>query len=269
MEREIQEKYVSLKRILTSMKSALLSLSGGVDSTLLLAAGKEALGENLIAVTIDSPLQPEAAEAAASVARKFGVEHILFQVNELELPAFLENPPDRCYLCKRERLRHLLKIAQARGLAAVIDGTNKDDAGDYRPGIRAATEMGVRSPLLEGNLSKNDIRNITKALGQSQQEKDPSTCYATRIPYGMAITSERLDAIRAGEKILEEMGFNLVRVRLVNEKTVRIEVEPGLIPKLVAEDTRLRVLEEMRSLGFLYITLDIAGYRQGSLNEFL
>jgi len=269
MGKEITKKYESLKRALASMKSALLSYSGGVDSTVLLAVGKEALGKNLIAVTIISPLQPEAGSTASRIAGELGVRHLSVEINELADPVLSQNPPERCYICKRKRFKVLLELSEKKGVAEVIDGSNRDDLSEYRPGLRAASELGIRSPLIEMGLSKDEVRGIARLLGLPNWDEPPSTCYATRIPYGQNITTEKIFTIQQGEKFLEELGFGQIRLRYVDEKTARIELAPRLIPKIVSDDIRRRVIEEMRRLGFTYVTLDMAGYRPGSMNEAL
>jgi uncharacterized protein len=270
METGLEDKYHRLKDNLVDMGSALLAFSGGVDSTLVLAVGKEALGENIVAVTVHSPLHPkEMLENAASVAERLGVEHITVAVNELANNALVVNPPERCYLCKHDRFSELVEIANREGIAEVIDGTQVDDTGDYRPGIDAAQELGVRSPLLEAGFSKYEVRALSRELGLASWNQPHSTCLATRVAYDQRITREKLTIIDKGERFLRELGLSEVRLRLIDDKTARIEVSTSSLGRLVSEGVRQKVIEKMKDLGFTYSTVDLAGYRTGALNEAL
>lgn len=259
-----------LKEILHGMGSALLAFSGGVDSALLLAVGRETLGDKLIAVTACSPLYPvHVVDRARELAGRLGVEHIVIETDELSDDAFTANPPERCYLCKRELYDSLAKIASSRGISQVIDGTQLDDVEDYRPGMRAATECAVRSPLLEARFTKEDVRALSRELGLETWDIPAGPCLASRVPYSEEITPEKLAAIEQGEEFLDKLGFREVRIRFVKERTARIEISPDRIPKLTDETIREKVICKMKELGFLYVTLDLEGYRTGSMNEVL
>lgn len=270
MDSNLEEKYQALKKQLCDMGSALLAFSGGVDSTLVMAVGKEALGEDCIAVTVHSPLHPQPMlDNAAALATRIKIEHITVATNELENESFCANPPERCYLCKHDRFSKLIDIATREGIAEVVDGTQLDDIGDYRPGTEAATELGVRSPLLEADLQKYEVRALSRELGLTTWNLPSSTCLATRVPYSEKITGEKLSVIEKGEGFLSDLGLTQVRLRYVDTRTARIEVSPASIPVLASDGVRQRVLDKMLDLGFTYVTVDLAGYRTGALNEAL
>jgi len=270
MEAGLEEKYYRLKACLTSMGSALVAYSGGVDSTLLLAVGSEALGDNLLAVTVDSPLHPRSMmETASKMAARCNVEHMVIKTDELAEENFTSNPPERCYLCKHARFSKLVDIATREGISEVLDGTQMDDTGDYRPGIEAAQELSVRSPLQEIEFCKFEVRALSRELGLATWNMPAGTCLATRVPYGQVITREKLAAIDSGEDFLRDLGLKDVRLRFYDNGTARIEVNPAGIPLLASDGVRERVVDRMKSLGFTYVAADLAGYRTGALNEVL
>ncbi|MBU4193840.1 MAG: ATP-dependent sacrificial sulfur transferase LarE [Actinobacteria bacterium] len=270
MEANLKAKHLALKRNLADTGSAVLAFSGGVDSTLVLAVGREALGDRIIAATARSPLYPRSVvERAATLAQRLCVEHVVLDSNELEDARFTSNPPERCYLCKRELYGRLDRLAKKRGVAAVIDGTQLDDTSDYRPGMRAAAEFGVRSPLLEVGFTKDEIRAFSKELGLDTWDIPAGPCLASRVPYSEEITPRKLAAIEQGEQFLGELGFREVRVRFTKDSTARIEITADCISKLADKAVREKVVGKMKELGFLYVTLDLEGYRTGSMNMIL
>ncbi len=270
MEIELERKHARLTTILMEMGSALLAYSGGVDSALLLAVGKEALGDRIVAVTAHSPLYPlPVVERACRMAGQLGVEHVIIETDELADREFRTNPPDRCYLCKRELYGRLTDMARERNIAFVIDGTHADDLGDYRPGMRAATDFDVRSPLLEVGFTKDEVRALSRELGLETWDAPAGPCLASRIPYNREITLEILTAIEQGERLLSELGFREVRIRIGDERTARIEVSPDSIERLADRAVREQVVSGLKDLGFLYVTLDLEGYRTGSMNRVL
>ncbi len=270
MDANLDEKYYRLKECLSGMGSALLAYSGGVDSTLLLAVGAEALRDNLLAVTIDSPLHPRSTmELSSSMAARCRVEQITIEMDELEDREFTANTPERCYVCKHARFGRLVEIAAREGISEVLEGTHVDDTGDYRPGMGAVEELSIRSPLLETEFCKYEVRALSRELGLATWNMPAGTCLATRIPYGQEITHEKIDIIDRGEEYLAGLGCKDVRLRFYDGGTARIEVGQSGIPMLASDGVRERVVDKMRSLGFTYVALDLAGYRTGALNEAL
>ncbi|MBP1770794.1 MAG: PP-loop domain protein [Candidatus Aminicenantes bacterium] len=257
-----------LEAVIRSRPRAVVAFSGGVDSTLLLRVCRDVLGrQNIVAVTGVSPTYTaEELRTARRVARGLGVEHVLIETDELACKAFAANPADRCYHCKGELFDRILALAAARGIETVYDATNTDDLSDYRPGRRATEERGVTSPLLLAGLAKKDVRRLSKKLGLSSWDKPANPCLASRVPYGTPITLETLDRIRAGEKFIRGLGFAVVRLRH-HDRLARIEVPAADFARLMKPATARRITAKLRSLGYLWIALDIEGFRTGSLNR--
>ena len=269
MEQQLAEKYDQLKKILRDCGSMAVAFSGGVDSTFLLAAARDALGDRTAAVNVRSAFTPERETAeAADFCESRGIPLMTVESDILNVPGVAENPPDRCYLCKKAIFTEVIRTAREEGFACVAEGSNTDDVGDYRPGMRAIDELGVRSPLLEAGLSKNEIRELSFCMGLPTAAKPSMACLASRIPYGERITEEKLSLADRAEQILARHGFSQYRVR-VHGTVARIEVPPEDIPRFAEEELRRKVYEEFRAVGFSYAALDLLGYRTGSLNETL
>lgn len=260
----MQTKLEHLRQILLAMGRAAVAYSGGTDSAFLLAVACDVLGDRVLALTADSPSVPRAdlAEAQA-LARQLGAQHVVVPTRELDDPAYRANTPDRCYFCKSHYLTMLLDQAQARGFAALVDGSNADDLGDYRPGQRAARERGVRSPLQEAGLTKAEIRALARGRGLPNWDKPAAACLASRIPYGTPVTAETLTQIERGEAFLRRLGFRQVRVRH-HGAVARLEVEGADLARAV--ERREQIVAALREAGFTYVTLDLAGFRSGSMN---
>lgn len=263
---ELHEKKQRLEKILRSLGSAAVAFSSGVDSTFLLKAAHDALGDKLLAVTAQSLSFPDdEADQAAAFCEKEGVEQLIVPFDQLAVPGFRDDPPDRCYLCKRALFGKILEAAAGRGLAAVAEGSNLDDEGQYRPGRRAIAELGVRSPLREAGLTKADIRALSKELGLPTWDKPSLACLATRFVYGQPITEEKLAMVDKAERYLREWkGFRQVRVR-VHGDLARIEAEPDQFPLLL--DAAPEIERYCRQLGFRYVTMDLGGYQSGSMDR--
>ena len=265
----LAQKRERLNKIIRDTGGIAIAFSGGVDSTLLAAVAAEILGDRALAVTAHSPLYPgHEQKEADELARQIGIRHETVVSDELDVPGFAENPPNRCYLCKRELFTVVREVARMHGISAVADGTNSDDTGDYRPGRKAAAECGVLSPLLEAGLSKEDIRALSREMGLPTADKAAFACLASRFPYGTRIDEPKLKAVGAVENELRALKFHQFRVRHHGE-VARIEVLPGEIAKLASEPVRTRIVTVAREAGFQYVAADLVGYRTGSMNETL
>jgi uncharacterized protein len=267
LKKETSDKFQNLKRILKDMKSILVAFSGGVDSTFLLKTAQDVLGDHVLAVIAKSETYPEKEQKeAVKLAESWGVRFKVIQTRELDNPEFVKNPPTRCYFCKNELFSKLKEIAASENLVYVCDGANYEDLDDYRPGAQAAEELGVRSPLKEARLVKAEIREISRWMELPTWDKPSMACLSSRFPYNTHIDLESLKQISKAEDYLRNKGFTQVRVRH-HGQIARIEVEAGQIDLLLDSQLRRDIVDSLKSFGYSYVTLDLAGYRTGSMNE--
>src|SRR3989338_1607307 len=262
-------KFEGLKDILNQTGGTLVAFSGGVDSTFLLKVAHMVLGDRAVAITTSSPTAPPGElEAAGELARTIGCQHITVPSNELDNPSFSQNPVNRCYFCKDELYRICRIHADRLGLTTVVDGTNLDDLKDHRPGLKAAKERRIRHPLVEARFTKEEIRHYSRELGLPSWDKPAIACLSSRFPYGVEINMERLDKIAACERFLQELKLTQFRVRYHGE-LVRIEIGRAHVHRMFAAATRDAVVLRFKEIGFSFVSLDLQGYRTGSMNESL
>jgi len=256
-----------LKEMISGCGKTVIAFSGGVDSTFLLSVAHEVLGNDVLAVTVISSFMPaHEKKEAHEIANMIGARHIIVEVDENDIEGFTDNPPDRCYICKKFLFSQVLDIAENEGIKVVMDASNADDIGDYRPGLKALKELEIHSPLMEAGLTKEEIRQLSKSRDLPSWDKPAMACLATRVPYGDRITKEKLSQIDEAEEFLRSLGYGNCRVRH-HGNMARIEVSPKRIERLMKPDQRRQITEHLRGLGFKYITVDMEGYRMGSLNE--
>ncbi len=271
MTKDLERKYKVLQSNLRAYGDSGLAVafSGGTDSSLLTAVAHDVLGDRMVAVTAQSPLYAEhERDEAVTLAQQLGVRHLLIYSDELATPGFADNPPNRCYLCKRELFREIAQAALAEGIERVADGTNADDLSDYRPGRRAARETGVVSPLLDAGLTKAEVRELSHQLKLPTADKPAMACLASRFPYGTRITERALNAVGAVEKTLRHHGIRCYRVRF-HDTICRIELGVGELKTFIGSAACDAALKAAKQAGFTYVTLDLEGYRTGSMNETL
>jgi len=264
--REVWGKYEKLKKRLVELDRVLVAFSGGVDSSLLLAAANEVLGEGVWAVTVKSDLHPQREiDEARALAERLGVRFSIVEIDQLDDGEFIRNTPERCYLCKKKLFKRLKNMAAEKNIKAVLEGSNADDVRDYRPGARAAEELGIHVPLRDAELGKEDIRMISRAVGLPTWNKPSMACLASRIPYHTILTKHRLERVNQAEDMLRGWDFAQVRVRDHGD-CARIEVEPSQIARVCAVEYRERIIRGFRNLGYVFVALDLQGYRTGSMD---
>lgn len=268
-EEALKRKYEKLLTLLEELGSVTVAFSGGVDSTFLLMAAKEALGDRVMAVTIQAHFVPKRElEEARGFCEEQGIRQEIVECEEREIEGFQENPKNRCYICKKVLFQKMLAITKDCGKDFLVEGSNVDDEGDYRPGMRAIKELSIKSPLREAGLTKQEIRELSKCMGLPTWKKPSFACLASRIPYGEPITKEKLFLVEKAEDLLGEMGFSQYRVR-IHGQIARIELLPEEMDQMMQTQMREMVTSRLQEYGFSYVTLDLAGYRSGSMNEVL
>jgi pyridinium-3,5-biscarboxylic acid mononucleotide sulfurtransferase len=265
----LERKEAALDSALRELPSLIVAYSGGVDSAYLAYAAHRALSDAVLCVTADSPSYPERHRTVArQVAAQFGFNHLIIHTSEMARPEYRANPANRCYYCKHELYTHLSSIARERGIPAIADGSNADDRGDYRPGRQAAREFGVRSPLDEAGLTKDEIRELSRRSGLPTWDEPASACLSSRIPYFSEVTDEKLRMIERAETVLRSLGFRICRVRH-HDTIARLELGRGEIARALEPDTADTIDRELRAIGYAHVTVDLRGYRLGSLNDAL
>ena len=263
----LNNKFEKLKEYLKSLESVVVAFSSGVDSTFLLKTAHEVLGENVVAVTASSCSFPKRElNEAVEFCKNEKIKHVIVESEELNIEGFSHNPINRCYLCKKELFEKIIKIAQENKIKNIVEGSNIDDNGDFRPGLEAVKELGIKSPLRYADLNKNEIRTLSKQLNLPTAEKQSFACLSSRFVYGEEITKEKLYMVDNAEQFLIDLGFHQLRVR-IHGKIARIEVMPFEFEKLFKY--REQIVSQFKKIGFTYITMDLTGYRTGSMNETL
>lgn len=267
MDQELLQKYEILKTYICELGSVAIAFSGGVDSTFLLKVAHDELGDKVIAVTARSCSFPKRElEEAVAFCKQEDIEQVIVDSEELKIEGFRQNPTNRCYLCKHELFEKMLEVAKKHNLAFVAEGSNIDDNGDYRPGLQAVAELGIKSPLRYAKLTKSDIRKLSKSIGLPTWDKQSFACLSSRFVYGEIISEEKLHMVDQAEQLLLDMNFHQVRVR-IHGTMARIEVLPEELERLIRPENRMRIVESFKRYGFSYVTVDMQGYRMGSMNE--